>query len=109
MYRYLKRLNNLNNRYTLRFEVQMILKIVRYLGQQGYGTDNLVILTPYLGQLRAIMDALNKDNDPVLNDLDSYDLVRAGLMSGSAAKSSKKQIRIATIGTWVSLKPSWTD
>ena len=76
----------------------MILKIVRYLGQQGYGTDNLVILTPYLGQLRSIMDALKEDNDPVLNDLDSFDLVRAGLLSESAAKSSKKQIRIATIG-----------
>lgn len=76
----------------------MVLKIIRYLGQQGYGTNNLVILTPYLGQLRAIMDALKGDNDPVLSDLDSYDLVRAGLMSESAAKSSKKQIRVATIG-----------
>jgi len=78
--------------------VQMVLKIVRYLGQQGYGTNELVILTPYLGQLRSIMDALKEDNDPVLNDLDSYDLVRAGLLSESAAKSSKKQIRVATIG-----------
>lgn len=76
----------------------MVLKIVRYLGQQGYGTDNLVILTPYLGQLRSIMEALKEDSDPVLNDLDSFDLVRAGLMSESAAKSSKKQIRLATIG-----------
>ena len=83
-----------------RFEVQMVLKIVRYLGQQGYGTDRLVILTPYLGQLRAIMDALKKiqDSDPVLSDLDSHDLVRAGLMSESDAKSAKKQIRLATIG-----------
>jgi len=78
----------------------MVLKIVRYLGQQGYGTDKLVILTPYLGQLRAIMDALRKaqHSDPVLSDLDSYDLVRAGLMSHSAANSVKKRIRLATIG-----------
>jgi superfamily I DNA and/or RNA helicase len=83
-----------------RFEVQMVLKIVRYLSQQGYGTDKLVILTPYLGQLRAIMDALKKlqYSDPVLSDLDSYDLVRAGLMSEARAKSVKKQIRLATIG-----------
>lgn len=33
------------------FEVQMVLMLVRYLGQQGYGTDNIVVLTPYLGQL----------------------------------------------------------
>jgi len=78
----------------------MVLKIVRYLGQQGYGTDKLAILTPYLGQLRAIMGALRKAqySDPVLSDLDSYDLVRAGLMSHSAANSVKKQIRLATIG-----------
>lgn len=28
------------------FEGQMILKCVRYLAQQGYGSDNLVVLTP---------------------------------------------------------------
>ena len=98
MYNYSKRLDALNNPYTFRFEVQMTLKIVRYLAQQGYGTNNLVILTPYLGQLRSIMDALKEDNDPVINDLDSYDLVQAGLLSESAAKSSKRQIRLATIG-----------
>jgi hypothetical protein len=78
----------------------MVLKIVRYLGQQGYGTDKLVILTPYLGQLRAIMDALKEieDSGAVLSDLDSRDLVRAGLMSESDAKSAKKKIRLATIG-----------
>ena len=78
----------------------MVLKIVRYLGQQGYGTDRLVILTPYLGQLRAMMDALKEtqDSDAVLNDLDSHDLVRAGLVSESDAKAAKKQIRLATIG-----------
>ena len=76
----------------------MVLKIVRYLGQQGYGTDKIVILTPYLGQLRALQEALKKDNDPVLNDLDSHDLVRAGLISSSAAKLGKQPIRLATIG-----------
>jgi hypothetical protein len=78
----------------------MVIKIVRYLGQQGYDTDQLVILTPYLGQLRAIMDALKEiqDGDAVLSELDSRDLARAGLMSESSAKPVKKQIRIATIG-----------
>lgn len=81
-----------------RFEVEMVLKIVRYLAQQGYGSDKLVVLTPYLGQLRALADALSKDNDPVLNDLDSHDLVRAGLLSSSAAATAKKPLRLATIG-----------
>ena len=78
----------------------MVLKIVRYLRQQGYDDDRLVILTPYLGQLRAIMDAFkgNQDGHAVLGDLDSHELARAGLMSNVNAISVKKQIRIATIG-----------
>lgn len=79
-------------------EVAMVLKIVRYLAQQGYGTDKIVILTPYLGQLQKLREVLKKDNDPILNDLDSYDLVRAGLIPAATAKLAKKPIRLATIG-----------
>ncbi|EPQ56100.1 P-loop containing nucleoside triphosphate hydrolase protein [Gloeophyllum trabeum ATCC 11539] len=87
------------------FEVQMVLKIVRYLAQQGYGTDKMVVLTPYLGQLRRLQLALKNDVDPVLNDLDTYDLVRAGLISPAAAKSIKKPLRIATIGEFYDYVP----
>jgi superfamily I DNA and/or RNA helicase len=84
------------------FEVRMILKTLRYLGQNGYGTDDIVILTPYLGQLHRLQQALRKEAevDPVLNDLDSYDLVMAGLMSAGAAKVAKKTVRLATIGQY---------
>lgn len=83
-----------------KFEVDMVLKILRYLAQNGYGTDKVVILTPYLGQLHRLQEALRKEanTDPVLNDLDSYDLVRAGLLSAGAAKLAKKSVRLATIG-----------
>lgn len=81
-----------------KYEVDMVLKILRYLGQQGYHTNQIVILTPYLGQLRALQDALKKDNDPILNDLDYGDLVRAGLVTSAAAQVAKKPIRLATIG-----------
>ena len=80
------------------FEAEMVLKCVRYLAQQGYGTEKVVILTPYLGQLQLLRTVLGKENDPVLNDLDSFDLVRAGLMSAVSAKLSKRSIRLSTIG-----------
>jgi len=80
------------------FEAQMVLKCVRYLGQQGYGTDKIVVLTPYLGQLQLLLTSLRESNDPVLNDLDSFDLVRAGLMPAASAAVSKPQIRLSTIG-----------
>ncbi|KAF8321989.1 P-loop containing nucleoside triphosphate hydrolase protein [Cantharellus anzutake] len=82
------------------FEADMVLRIVKYLGQQGYGTDNLVILTPYLGQLSLLRNMLSKTHDPVLNDLDSYDLVKAGLVPEATAKAAKKQIRLATIDNY---------
>jgi hypothetical protein len=80
------------------FEVDMVLQCVRYLGQQGYGTDHQVILTPYLGQLRLLRDRLSEENDPILNDLDSFDLVRAGLLPPASANVKKNPIRISTIG-----------
>jgi len=80
------------------YEATMILKIVRYLGQQGYGTNELVVLTPYLGQLQKLRESLKKENDPILNDLDSFELIRAGLLDPAAGKLKKKPIRLATIG-----------
>ncbi len=94
------------------FEVEMVLKFVRYLAQQGYGTDKLVVLTPYLGQLHLLRNQLSKENDPILNDLDSFDLVRAGLLSQASARLAKRPIRISTIGMparlrwWLELPPT---
>lgn len=82
------------------FEASMILKCVRYLAQQGYGSDKLVVLTPYLGQLKLLRDELSRENDPILNDLDKFDLVRAGLLSDLSSKSSKAPLRISTIGQY---------
>ncbi|TRM64558.1 P-loop containing nucleoside triphosphate hydrolase protein [Schizophyllum amplum] len=85
------------------FEAEMVLKVLHYLGQQGYGTDNIVILTPYLGQLKRLQDALRGDNEPILSDLDVQDLIRAGAtmpMAAKSGKSSKKAIRISTIDNY---------
>ena len=79
-------------------EGQMILKCVRYLAQQGYRSDKLVIITPYLGQLKLLRDRLSHTNDPLLNDLDKFDLIRAGLLTNVTHKISKPTLRISTIG-----------
>lgn len=81
------------------WEASMVLKIVKYMAQQGYGTAEQVVLTPYLGQLSLLRQELAKENDPVLNDLDSFDLIKAGLMSNPTAGPSKRPIRLSTIGT----------
>ncbi|KAF9765394.1 hypothetical protein IL306_002338 [Fusarium sp. DS 682] len=78
-------------------EAMMVLKMVRYLSQNGYKTDNMVVLTPYLGQLFLLKETLQKEMDPWLNDLDYHDLVRAGLVTQAAAKVNKKPLRLSTI------------
>ncbi|KAK4548613.1 hypothetical protein LTR36_009523 [Oleoguttula mirabilis] len=83
-----------------KFEVDMVLKTVRYLAQQGYGTKDQVVLTPYLGQLHLLREELTAENDPVLNDLDAFDLVKAGVMSQASAAPSKRPIRLATIDNY---------
>ncbi|KAL2851568.1 hypothetical protein BJY01DRAFT_232841 [Aspergillus pseudoustus] len=82
------------------FEVQLVLKIIRYLSQQGYGTDKLVVLTPYLGQLHLLREELRKESDPVLNDLDPYDLVRASLISQASAQHLKRPFKLSTIDNY---------
>jgi hypothetical protein len=82
------------------FEADMVLKIVRYLVQQGLRTKDMVVLTPYLGQLRLLRDKLSRDNDPVLNELDSAELLYAGLLTGAAAKVNNAPLRISTIGLY---------
>lgn len=80
------------------FEAKMVLKIVKYLAQQGYRTEDLVVLTPYLGQLHKLQETLKAETDPVLNDLDTFELVRAGLVVPGTSKAKKNPLRLATIG-----------
>ncbi|PYH42931.1 P-loop containing nucleoside triphosphate hydrolase protein [Aspergillus saccharolyticus JOP 1030-1] len=82
------------------FEAEIVLQIVKYLGQQGYGTDKLVVLTPYLGQLHLLRETLSKQNDPVRNDLNSYELVKAGFLSQAGANHSKRRIKLSTIDNY---------
>ena len=82
------------------FEAEMTLKCVRYLAQQGYGSDQIVVLTPYLGQLRLLYDILKKENDPVLNDIDMHDLIRAGLVPQAVGKSTNRRLRVSTIDNY---------
>ncbi|KAF4954475.1 hypothetical protein FGADI_5254 [Fusarium gaditjirri] len=79
-------------------EAMMVLRMVRYLSQNGYKTKNMVVLTPYLGQLFLLKETLRKEMDPWLNDVDNHDLVRAGLVTQAAAKVNKKPLRLSTIG-----------
>ncbi len=81
------------------FEAEMVLRCVKYLGQQGYASDRIVVLTPYLGQLRVLRELFETNqHDPSLSEMDKNELIRAGLISEAAAKVNKTPLRISTIG-----------
>ncbi|CAK7215191.1 hypothetical protein SBRCBS47491_002399 [Sporothrix bragantina] len=82
------------------FEAEMCLRLVRYLAQQGYGSAEMVVLVPYLGQLRLLMDMMATENDPILNDLDAAQLIQAGLMTQAASQVGKAQLRISTVDNY---------
>ncbi|KAM0259649.1 hypothetical protein ACHAQJ_003228 [Trichoderma viride] len=82
------------------FEAEMVLKTVKYLSQQGYSSEKMVVLTPYMGQLSLLRQKLSEINDPYLNDLDTHELVRAGLLTHAAAKASKGKLRLSTIDNY---------
>ncbi|EME81372.1 uncharacterized protein MYCFIDRAFT_139817 [Pseudocercospora fijiensis CIRAD86] len=82
------------------YEAELTKKVVRYMAQQGYGTADQVVLTPYLGQLGLLRRELAEDNDPILNDMDSFDLVRSGLMSAASASQCKRPLHLSTIDNY---------
>ena len=87
-----------------RFEAEMVLRCVKFFGQQGYGAHQIVILTPYLGQVRQLQDLLIKHkHDPELSEMDKRDLIRAGLLSEAASNVDRKPLRVSTIGRYAAL------
>lgn len=100
------------------FEVEMCAKMVKYFLQQGYKAEDLVILTPYLGQLVQLRRTIKADVDlnmeVVLGDRDETEIEDTGLNSeedsltkdgpesksapgGISAKKVKQSVRISTI------------
>ena len=92
------------NSKTNAFESAMVMKMVIYLLQQGYEPDDIVILTPYLGQLRLLRSELRSNAFATqMSDLDHADFKKSGLDDSSDDETiakSKPTIRIATIDNY---------
>lgn len=93
------------------YEVEMIAALVKHLAQQGtYHTDDIAVITPYLGQLRKFRIKFGRTYTLMLNDKDIDELEKEGadseeaslapsaLAPNTAAKGSLNQaLRLATI------------
>jgi hypothetical protein len=88
------------------YEVEMTTALVNHLVSQGeYGSDEIAILTPYLGQLQKLRRRLGASFAITLGDRDQDDLDKAGLQEDeeqaptpTAVKGTLLQnLRVATI------------
>ncbi|KAK6331219.1 hypothetical protein TWF696_003278 [Orbilia brochopaga] len=82
-----------------RFEAEMVVSIVRYLGGQGYSADDIAVITPYLGQVGLITKLIREKSqfDVMLSNMDYHELVRAGLMEHRDASGATKSVAVCTV------------
>ncbi|KAA8492707.1 NFX1-type zinc finger-containing protein 1 [Porphyridium purpureum] len=96
------------------YEVEMVVAVVRYLLQNGYRPDEIVVLTPYLAQLYALSAALAADpmtggaflDDRDREDFDAHSISSPGSGSdtlGSDAsmfEEKRRSVRVATVDNY---------
>lgn len=91
-------------------EAQLVVAIVRYLLQQGYNHDQVVVLTPYVGQMQEINRRLRDANlHALISDMDQEEIddhgddeaAKSGSLCASAAASpaaaQREAVRVATV------------
>ena len=91
-------------------EVEITVQLIKYLVRQGYQVNDIAVLTPYLGQLLALRDALSKERMVVfLSEMDEEEIVKKNVVvddlvdptakkAPTAAKVAlKNTIRLSTV------------
>ena len=85
-------------------EASVVTNAVRYLLQQGYSPGQLVVLTPYLGQVRVLTQKLANVCTVLIGDLDMDDMANAGLstinLTDTAGSPGAASVRISTIDNY---------
>ncbi|WPG98204.1 Hypothetical protein R9X50_00099100 [Acrodontium crateriforme] len=75
------------------FEVDMIAALVSHLVRQGtYGSEDIAVITPYLGQLQKIRKRLANSFEIVVGDRDQEELEARGLQ-GDPESSTNGQVQ----------------
>ena len=96
---------------TNKYEAELCLQIVRFLLLQGYKAEQVVVLTPYLGQLltiKALMTTILSDATALLSEKDMEDLEELEMddtaINGAARpleeKNRKKAVRCSSIDNY---------
>lgn len=82
-------------------EAELCIELVRYFLLQGYRTEQVVVLTPYLGQLWRILDLVRsrlKDVSSLVSERDQADLEEADLTGVNLPTGPRqKSVRCSSI------------
>ena len=84
-------------------EAKMTIQIVRYSLLNGYNPEQVVVLTPYLGQLRLLQQGLQDlQISSVIGDADAEELTRLGIEQPWEENVSQKSqsVRVSTIDNY---------
>ncbi|KAM7189183.1 AAA domain containing protein [Rhypophila sp. PSN 637] len=83
------------------FEAEIILQRVKYMGQQGYFDNKMVVLAPYVAQICILQEIFHKNKNGLqISDMDKLVLTCAGLISEIAAKVGTKALRLSSIDNY---------
>jgi hypothetical protein len=77
------------------WEVEMVASLVSHFVRQGtYGSEDIAVITPYLGQLQKIKKRLANSFEIVVGDRDQEELEAQGLQDDPEGASTNGQIQI---------------
>lgn len=91
------------------YEAEIAFNTVKYLLQQNYHASSIVVLTPYLGQLKKLHEVFGREVETVLSDFDVKNMERNGLIEDSTevAQISTSE-PVATTTTYAKANTSTT-
>jgi len=82
------------------YEVKMVVEMVKYFVRNGYtNPEDIAVLTPYLGQMNKIRDALSESFVVVIDERDEQDLAEMedGKSNNVSEKSLQQQVTLRTV------------
>ncbi|KAI9712705.1 MAG: hypothetical protein M1820_001326 [Bogoriella megaspora] len=73
------------------YEIEFVAALVSHLVKQGvYGTGDIAVLTPYLGQLMRLRRRLSASHEITMGERDQEELLQAGLDDDEAGEKASK-------------------
>ncbi|GBC01063.1 hypothetical protein RclHR1_04050006 [Rhizophagus clarus] len=92
-----------------RYEVRMVVEMVKYFVRNGYTKkDDIAVLTPYLGQMIKIRDALRKSFVVVIDERDAQDIAEMEEQQEEQGEANTSNVETISVASRKSLNQQVT-